>query len=378
MTLADALWELTSRARWFGGRGRGGRLERVRSLDPVHDVQSFLLDVRYSDGTSEAYHVPLRHSALPRLEEVCDDGLSLWAPFAEGAAGFDLLDELPRPASARRFLGEQSNTNIFFDNGTMLKVLRRVEPGGGIEAELLDALRGAGVAPQLHGTWSHGDLALGVLVETLEDPQDGYDVACDSARADRDFRVSARSLGATLSTVHQLLREHLASGVADAEGLAREFQLRFDAAARELPALEEFRAGATRVFDSAGESLVSTQRIHGDCHLGQVLLAGGGWRYVDFEGEPMKTLVERRQLDSPLRDVAGMLRSFAYARQAGGGSEEWQGACRAAFLEGYGVAHDPILDAYELDKAVYEALYEARFRPHLFDVPIAGIRSLAS
>ncbi len=376
MSLAEALWQLTSNARWFGGRGRDGHLERVRSLDPIADVQSLLLDVRYGDGVVETYHVPVLHSALPHLAEACDDGLRLWDLLATDASGVELLDELPRPGSATRFPGEQSNTNVFFSNGTMLKVLRRVEPGGGIEAELLQALRGAGVAPELHGTWTHHDLALGVLVETLQDPEDGYDVACAAARGGASFTQEAHELGATLARVHELLRTHLAVGAGDSTALAGVFRRRFDEAAVELPALEEFRDGATRVFEAAGSSEFATQRIHGDCHLGQVLSTVHGWRYVDFEGEPMKSLAERRELDSPLRDVAGMLRSFDYARQAGGADAAWADECRAALLAGYGVTSDAVLTAYELDKAVYEAIYEARFRPPLLDVPLTAIRRL--
>lgn len=376
MTLADDLWRLTSEARWFGGRGRGGRLTGVRSLDPCADVQSLLLDVTYADGAVETYHVPVLHSGLPRLVEAADHGLELWRPFDGGSPGFHRFDELPTTTAARRFPGEQSNTNVFFDNGTMLKVLRRVEAGGGIEAEMLEALRGGGVAPELHGTWSHDDLALGVLVETLTDPEDAYDVACAVAASGEAFTTQAHELGATLARVHELLAANLERGTADASAMAAVFRRRFDAAARELPSLEEFRDGATEVFEAAGTGTVATQRVHGDCHLGQVLLTEGSWRYVDFEGEPMKTLAERRELDSPLRDVAGMLRSFAYATAAGNASPEWLADTRTAFLDGYGVATDPLLDAYELDKAVYEAIYETRFRPQLVEVPLAALRRI--
>lgn len=377
MKLADQLWELTNDARWFGGRGRGGRPERIRSLDPAVDVQSILIDVRYDDGALETYHVPVMHSKLPQLAEAVDDGLALWAPFVGGSPGFQLFDDLPTPDTAKRFAGEQSNTNVFFGNGTMLKVLRRVEHGGGIEAELLEALRGSGVAPELHGSWSDDDLALGVLVETLVDPEDGYDVACAAASEGRDFTVEARELGAALAKVHTLLGERLETGRADGRQLASTFTFRFDDAARELPDLERFRDSATAIFAAVGEGDVGTQRVHGDCHLGQVLLTEGSWRYVDFEGEPMKSLEERREPDSPLRDVAGMLRSFAYACQAGEASPSWLEDHRRAFLDGYAIDADPVLDAYELDKAVYEAIYEARFRPHLLDVPMSAIRSIS-
>lgn len=376
MTLAEELWQLTSTARWFGGRGRGGKLSRVRSLDPCADVQSLLLEVAYPHTPAETYHVPVLHSRLPRLTEASNHGLALWQAFTSGDERFQLLDPLAQPTTARRFTGEQSNTNVFFDNGTMLKVLRRVEPGGGIEAELLAALRGSGVAPELHGTWHSDDVALGVLVEALHDPEDGYDIACEAASQGRDFSAEAHTLGTALAQVHDLLRTNLATGVADSAQRASLFLERYEAAVEELPSLAAYRDGVAKVYAAVGSAHIDTQRVHGDCHLGQVLRSEQRWRYVDFEGEPMKSLEQRRQLDSPLRDVAGMLRSFAYARQAGDATSAWLIDCRHAFLDGYGVAGDPILDAYELDKAVYEALYEARFRPHLAAVPLDAIRSL--
>ena len=74
-----------------------------------------------------------------------------------------------------------------------------------------------------------------------------------------------------------------------------------------------------------------------------------------------------------------MLRSFAYAQAAGGASDEWLQQCREAFLQGYGLdaaAGDPVLAAYETDKAGYEAVYEARFRPHLLQVPLHYLDTL--
>jgi maltokinase len=144
------------------------------------------------------------------------------------------------------------------------------------------------------------------------------------------------------------------------------------------------------------------QRIHGDYHLGQVLRSGHDWVVLDWEGEPARSLEERRRLASPLRDVAGMLRSFDYAvsqpllladdeEAAARDGEEgdpnaWVEANRTAFLDGYlgraGDAgwlpegHELLLRTYELDKAVYEVMYEARFRPDWVGIPLGGIRRL--
>src|SRR5690606_14173625 len=104
------------------------------------------------------------------------------------------------------------------------------------------------------------------------------------------------------------------------------------------------------------------QRIHGDLHLGQVLaVPSGGWRVVDFEGEPLRPMLERAIPDLPLRDVAGMLRSFAYAGAVGGAPESWAESCCMVFLDSYARSEgsadlDPaLLRALVLDKAVYES-----------------------
>jgi maltokinase len=125
------------------------------------------------------------------------------------------------------------------------------------------------------------------------------------------------------------------------------------------------------------------QRVHGDFHLGQTLHTTRGWKIIDFEGEPAKSLAERAAPDSVWRDIAGMLRSFGYAAASvpGPGSAEWAAECRSAFLNGYtGGSLQPAdaatLRAYEADKAVYEVIYEVRNRPDWVDIPLTAIAAL--
>jgi trehalose synthase-fused probable maltokinase len=131
-------------------------------------------------------------------------------------------------------------------------------------------------------------------------------------------------------------------------------------------------------------------RHHGDFHLGQTLWADDDWVILDFEGEPARSLPERRRKRSPLRDVAGMLRSFAYAASASpllrgvDPPVAWEERARAEFLDGYrktvdmhlvpsGASMDKLLRVFELEKAVYELRYELNNRPDWVKIPVAGI-----
>jgi trehalose synthase-fused probable maltokinase len=164
------------------------------------------------------------------------------------------------------------------------------------------------------------------------------------------------------------------------------------------PALDAIRGRGEEVRErlraisrlgAAGRSI----RTHGDYHLGQVLWTGDDWIVLDFEGEPARSITERRRKRSPLRDVAGMLRSFAYAASAAqiergvAVAEGWEEQARASFLEGYtaevdasivpsGEAFDRLLSIYELEKAVYELRYELDNRPDWVPIPVAGIQRL--
>jgi trehalose synthase-fused probable maltokinase len=135
-------------------------------------------------------------------------------------------------------------------------------------------------------------------------------------------------------------------------------------------------------------------RTHGDYHLGQTLMTRNDWVILDFEGEPARTLVERRRKRSPLRDVAGMLRSFAYAATAAELTrnarvpDDWEERARERFLETYLDTVDPallppgdatierMLAVFELEKAVYELRYELDNRPDWVGIPVAGIERL--
>jgi maltokinase len=206
--------------------------------------------------------------------------------------------------------------------------------------------------------------------------------------------------------VHRELAEALGTTERDAGAFARVWTQRLEAAVAEVPALAPF-AGAIREVYAAVAALpgaVPVQRMHGDLHLGQLLRTPYRWLVLDFEGEPAAPLDERRRPDSPLRDVAGMLRSFDYAAfhqllasdpQAFAESEhhspllwhakEWATRNRDAFCDGYAQRagadpreHGAVLRGFELDKAVYEVVYETRSRPAWAPIPLSSIARLTS
>jgi predicted trehalose synthase len=179
----------------------------------------------------------------------------------------------------------------------------------------------------------------------------------------------------------------------DVAALTASMRARHAAAVSEVPALVEHDAMVQASIEAVTSARwPALQRIHGDYHLGQVLdVPGRGWVLVDFEGEPLRPLAERTQPDLALRDVAGMLRSFDYVagsweqEHPGRSAAPWATRARTAFLDGYAssAGRDPredgvLLDALELDKALYEVVYEARNRPTWLSIPTAAIAQLSA
>jgi maltokinase len=188
-----------------------------------------------------------------------------------------------------------------------------------------------------------------------------------------------------LAKIHAALREHFPTASVRGAVVAEVMNQRLDRAAAIAPALQPHLKGLRQAFDTLSTGELATQRLHGDFHLGQTLRTPQGWKIIDFEGEPVKTLAERSAPDSVWRDIAGMLRSFDYAAASvpGPRSQDWATACRTAFLEGYAggslrVEDDRVLRAYEADKAVYEVVYEVRNRPEWVGIPLAAVATLSN
>ena len=313
---------------------------------------------------------------------------------------------------ARVLTGEQSNTSVIYDcvdaEGTsrplICKVFRTLQSGENPDVVVQGALAEAGTTrvPGMVGsigaTWpgvfegepeSHGHLAF--AQEFYPGTEDAWRVALRAVAEGADFTGAARELGAATAEVHALLAQALPTEEVTPEAIAQtitSMRSRYVAAASEVPAIAAYDHEIAAVFDSAAAApWPLLQRIHGDYHLGQVLrVPDRGWVLLDFEGEPLRPLVERVRPDLTVRDIAGMLRSFDYAagswEQAhpGGSAREWAEAAQEAFLDGYAGAagRDPrkdtaLLAAFQLDKALYEVVYEARNRPTWLTIPTDAV-----
>lgn len=295
---------------------------------------------------------------------------------------------------------EQSNSSLVYGDSYILKIFRRVFPGTNPDLELPLALsrQGCGRVPAPVAWFEAAAperLTLGVLQPFLRGAEDGWQLALRALAAGDDFTHEAHALGRATAEVHTALAAALPTPPlrrSQTDELAAAMVQRLEAAAHAVPELVPYVPGLRAAFDAVtalghGGRDWSAQRVHGDLHLGQTLRGTDGfWSLIDFEGEPARPLPERRSPQPPVRDIAGMLRSFDYAaRSHRPWNAAWAARCRTAYCDGYAKAAgvDPrdepeLLRAHETDKAVYEVLYEARHRPDWLPVPMAAIHRLAA
>lgn len=421
MSTTKAWQDYLQRARWFGGKGLGARIVEITGLewytpaDTWPAVRSELARLEYADGRQEVYHLLV--SYLPPGQAPA--GLPVGRAEVAGLGEVDFLDAPSDPGSIRAlvkallaqppegmtwtnpdpvdpdgsirlFTGEQSNTSVMIGETTLLKLIRKLEPGRNLDAEVLGALSGSHITPDLFGVISQQDYDLGLFCQRITGITDGWVYATEACAADRDLSEECRRLGAELKELHLRLAD--AFGVSHLRGdrLSETMIRRFNEAVGHVGELEEYRAAAEMLFAAPVGHNLTTQRVHGDFHLGQVLHRADApentWVIIDFEGEPLKTLAERREFDSVWRDVAGALRSLDYARSShpdpeSAAARAWCAAAKAAFLEGYCGDHraEPtLLRAYELDKAVYEVVYEVRNRPDWAQIPWRAVQDEAN
>ena len=442
--MTDLLLGWLPRQRWFGGKGRTltavTETSSVVLRDEDPQVRHVIVRVAYDDGGEEDYQL-LLGSTTSGVEQRLDyavigedgdsviydathDPVATSVLLAHLAVGDDFqglsfvnADEVDASLIGRLIGVEQSNTSIVYGDTVILKLFRRLQPGANPDIEVTKALADAGsenVARPL--AWFDGVVdgettTLGLLQPFLKTSSEGWAMATASVRdlfaeqdlhADEvggDFAGESERLGAATGEVHLLMARTLPSSVAgteESQRTAQQLYERLEASLAVVPELAPYADGMRKAYDLvAGRTEpVPVQRVHGDFHLGQVLRTQDGWVLLDFEGEPTRPLAERRALMSPLRDVAGMLRSFDYAARhllaerpdqphLAYRATEWAERNREAFCDGYAraVGADPrdepdLLRAFELDKAVYEVVYEARNRPTWLQVPLSSIARL--
>jgi maltokinase len=460
----DQIVQRLPEQRWFGAKGR--EIVRANLIDAafVQDGDPSLViavvAVDYRQGDRDVYHLPLlvRDDGTSRdaLDEphrllVLGDLMAHGTPLKGTNSVFNFagpgLDPMAVRVwrSARSVGAEQSNTSVVMDESVIIKFLRRVQPGINPEREITRLLTNLG--------FPHIPEHIGEI--TFEGILDDEEITMDLAVAQRYIAGAVEGWKKVISDLHDLYDAIPQEEVTPAEMTALTEERALDnlkslqdlgdvsaglhvALTKEeldldsLPALiqghdlgrwgDELRASAASLADAGVTEMEEWSdalelaiarllkvtrpgfktRIHGDYHLGQVLTSDRGWMIIDFEGEPARSLEDRRQRHSPLRDVAGMLRSFSYAtavslsERAEFQSEEWlrlqpwadawEDLARGRFLTAYlrrsheGKFLPPkrpdleaMLDAFEIDKALYEIAYEQRNRPDWVQIPLHGL-----
>ncbi|MBT2504063.1 phosphotransferase [Curtobacterium sp. ISL-83] len=410
-----ALGPWMAEQRWYTAKGSTPRLRTIATPDGTRLV----IDDAVTGPVLYQAPVLLGASATitgasPTITDATTDTAWVQELAARIDDAPDSLRRIGRVTGSRVLGGEQSNTSIICDTESgdqvIVKVFRVLHHGDNPDVTTQLALSGAGSARvplvygAVRGTWpdpgrpdggATGHLAF--AQEFLPGLEDAWRVALGDARDGTRFEADAERLGAALAEVHRTLAEALPTqpaGEASQAAAIDTMHRRLDAAAAEAPAIAEHVDAVRAVYARAAASAwPALQRIHGDLHLGQVLAAPEprGWVFLDFEGEPLRPLEERSLPDVTLRDVAGMLRSFDYVAGALAhdaepvDAAEWALGARAAFLAGYqrGTGtelrrHRELLDAFELDKAVYEVVYETRNRPDWVGIPLAAVARLVA
>lgn len=426
--------EFLKQQRWFSGKA--WPIKSVSVVDHVTldfgpcPFSLAIVEVLYELGKSERYLLPVKPSAegvKDALEDVeCLRSLFTlireqrevssasgrirgeWLPTEEGRLS------LPEPIAVRRLMVEQSNTSIVFGEKVILKIIRKLEAGVNPEHEMgrfLATRTSFRAMPTLLGALilegaSGG--TLGLVHRFVPDAVDGWKYTLDRFRKagplDASFLEETKEMGRRLGELHKALASDASDAVFAPEPVLQEDLQRWSASIMGELGVTLADAGRLHVdLERQRERLLEHARrlahvapsgqkirIHGDLHLGQVLRSENQWLLFDFEGEPSRTFTQRREKYSPLRDVAGMLRSFDYAEATvlleGNPPAPRMAPSRDAFLAGYreatqGAAFLPaddatfwvMLRAFELEKLLYEVRYELANRPDWVRIPVQAL-----
>jgi maltokinase len=430
------LAEYLKAQRWFGRKAFP--IKSVRVVDHVRlpvpavaPASLAVLEVAYTGVPAELYLLPAQvgkggepQDALSS-DEVVDTLVGLIRDERGITASATLKGErLPGAERALAALGsgtpvrrlsvEQSNTSLVLGDRAILKVLRKLEPGLNPEYEVgrfLASRTDFQFAPALLGAL-HLEGVTQTTVATLHQfasgANDGWRYVVERFRApgtlEGRFKDELRALGRRVAELHRALASDAKDPAFAPEpvqledlqrwsaGMVGEISVTLAEATKMFPDLFEKRGPVVKRAQHLAHLTPSGKkiRVHGDLHLGQVLRTKDEWLVFDFEGEPSRSLAQRREKYSPLKDVAGMLRSFSYA----GAAVELEGSprtdrvpkARAAFLDGYlaeiqgsGLLPDKdedvlgLLHGMELEKLLYEIRYEVNNRPDWAKIPVEAL-----
>ncbi len=432
--LVEALERFLPHQRWFGGKGHEitqilpdkvqvlesewpalVRVEaEVRAVGIAPERYNVLIGLRPTDwtltfleGNSEALMGELATDEGPAwgYEAVRDSQLVL-------KLFRTLFPHILNPVRVRPITAEMSNTMLIYDDQLVFKIFRALSEKVNLDLEITEALGRVGfphVAAPL-GVWRHEGTDLGMVQPYLAGGVEGWAMALTSlrdmfgSRADPwvsggDFAAEAYRLGTTTGKLHAALGEAFGIFPGDSPEWAEAMEGQLSRI--QHPHLD--KASARRIFQrlAALEDAGPSIRVHGDMHLGQVMRTDTGWYVLDFGGEPSRPVEERRMPTSPMKDVAGMLRSLHYATWTAAAEQEdvevtaelameWEQRNRGAFVDGYLEAANRmggllpedqdnfglVLKAFELDRGIYEIGYELAHRPEWVKIPMAAIHSL--
>jgi maltokinase len=443
----ESLRQWVQQQRWYASKSRhvsGIEIVEGVTLRDAPFLFLALVQTRFATGTHELYQLPL---SLIRTKVAVNDPIARtkdWTAYdalaepvrllelvlrmdtedeiqaSEGRFSFhraDGLASVTEDSTVRAMGVEQSNSSIVIDDQLVLKVFRKLEPGINPELEVLRFLTERefpNIAP-LHGWYDYDGAplaaTLGVAQQFLPDAVGGWELALDKIEHDPEWFLDQLSdLGRVTAELHNILASDAGDPAFSPEEPSNEALSLLTATVDEdierifvrLPDDERVAPIIGRGQDVRERLAARSQigvggriiRTHGDYHLGQTLHTPAGWVIIDFEGEPARALTQRRAKRSPLRDIASMLRSFAYTTSAipilrgHQPPDNFENRARERFLNAYFEHVDPalmppgeaaianLLLIYELEKAIYELQYELDNRPNWVGIPVAGIRRL--
>jgi maltokinase len=435
--IVSLLPDFLPRQRWYGAADLELDSVEVLAFDVLRSewpmLGWMLVDATFGDGSTATFQVPIGLRPLEQTERFLEGkGRSFLGDIDTDNGPALVYDALVDPDLALALLRhiapgedvtrvrplnvEQSNTSVVYDQRLIMKLFRRVAEGPNPDVEMTEALADQGFehisAPV--AAWRSDGRDLAVVRQFLDGGtvgwqlaltslRDVYDSRADPSEAGGNFAPEAGRLGHITAEMHLALARSFGTEEGDPEAWARTM--------RENLARSRARSLDAQVIDTLYGELHKVKdpgrsmRIHGDYHLGQTMRTDDGWYILDFEGEPAVPLSERRAPSSPLRDVAGMLRSFHYAAEValverGPAAEEdelrtlgrrWEQHVAEAFCLEYfntpgideltpSIDEDRrrVLEAFVLSKAVYEVGYELAHRPDWAHIPLEAVGRLTT